>query len=246
MDRRLILFLVPLFWASTNMGAQTEPTSRPTTVPYISIAETVELATRQYIDSAPPAEEFARWRRSNPAALPALYAILDDPQQARHHRKVMVTIAQAGSEEDLARLLNILDGLRGSSPEVRESVWGVRNAVETMRQRGVKGAREAVLEMCTPEFWSKFKFETADRRPRGYFTFPNDEAYHTIVTTGSDMDLTRTELLERLLERVPDRQQRKVIIDFANHSRPYVSAKMWLTPATQPSTESTTTRTNKS
>ena len=92
-----------------------------------------------------------------------------------------------------------------------------------------------------PKFWSKFSFETADRRPLGYFTFPNEEAYYTIVTTGSDIGLTRTELFERLLERIPDRQQRKVVIEWANYPRPYVSERKWLGATTQPTTAPATT-----
>ena len=88
--------------------------------------------------------------------------------------------------------------------------------------------------MCLPEFWSKMQFDTVERRPPGYFTFPNEEAYLTVMATGEDIGLTRNGLLERLLLKIADREQRKVVIEWANHKQQNVDPKWLDPPATQP------------
>lgn len=201
------------------MGQATKPggESDPRGVPMLSVEETIDLATRVYIDGMPP-QDRTRWERGNPAARPELYRILADPEKWQTWRLVAPTIGQIGTEDDLAKLLKVLRDLRGTSQGVRDMVWGVRNAVETLRKRGVPGAHEMVLEMCLPRFWSDMQFETAERRPPGYFTFANEEAYLTVMNTDESMGLTRREMLVRLLLEIPDRQQRKVIIEWASHA----------------------------
>lgn len=103
----------------------------------------------------------------NPAALPDLYRILDDPAQKQDWAYVARFIGYIGDAEDVSKLLARLESLRGQSFSIREAGFpkALAYSVFFLERRQIPGAKEASDKILHYSFWRDLDLKIANLSP---------------------------------------------------------------------------------
>lgn len=203
----LIATCVAVLWF--GVAAPAEPLPPDT---FLSVEETVKLATTIYL--APlRKEEAARRRRGNPAARPALYAIIEDSQKKLYWDHVISYFEYIGQREDVAPLTRFIDSRMGLL-ETNESkaVTAVFRALAGMSARGIEEARYTLDAMIRRRYWKDRPFRIRDDKgnPEA-LDFENDMVLSAVCDRVSAREDDFPQIARSVLEEVDDPIQKRLM-----------------------------------
>ena len=178
----------------------------------LSVEETVKLASTIYL--APlRKEEAARRRRGNPAARPALYAIIEDPRKKLRWNHVISFFEHVGQTEDVVPLTRFIDGRRGLLETTEtQTVSAVFRALAGMSARGIEEARATLDAMIRRRYWKDRPFRIRDDKgnPEA-LEFENDMVVCAVWGRVSAREDDFPQIARSVLQDVADRNQKRIM-----------------------------------
>jgi hypothetical protein len=180
---------------------------------FVTVEQTLKLATSQYIEG-PPQSEIDQMKRGNPAARPELYKIMKDPAQKKIWHRVIYMFGYIGNAQDIQPLVDFIWQYKGAGllkPDESAAVRSVLGALSGMNARGIAEAGKQLDAMADPAYWKDAGFETAYHRDKAYPTFENEMVLHALRALAFSGDPLIAEKIKETLTRIQDPAQHKVM-----------------------------------
>ena len=143
----------------------------------------------------------------NPAALPEMYRILEDPNQQNDWGDIVSYIALLGSDADVEKLESVI--LRYKNKKIDQSekmiLFDVQSAISAMESRKIPKAEKLVDRMMEPEYWQTLHITL----PKG-----QDAAFDfgplMIRLKSNNADPRYKEKVQTILDSIQDTELKKI------------------------------------
>jgi hypothetical protein len=212
---RLILASVIAVIGMVVFGVSNPPKPMPklpkAKLPLLSVEETIMLATLHYVDSVPE-DAIERTNRANPAARPALYAILEDNSKQKEWLYVMAFFSFVGQDDDVDKMEGFILSRTGQLNNFEfTAVTRAIYSLGGMGNRGCTKAQDKLNEMVRPAYWSAAKFTKYVPPAGSYPTFENEMALRALQGLAYSLTPEFDEKAAELLAGIKDPDQHKMM-----------------------------------
>ena len=143
----------------------------------------------------------------NPAALPEMYRILEDPKQREDWDGMVSYIALLGGDEDVDKLESILLRYKGKKLDQGEKMflYHIQWAVSAMESRKIPKAEKLVDRMMEPQYWQTLHITLPDGKDAVFVYGPS-----MISSKSNNADPAYEEKVRKVLAGIQDPDIKKL------------------------------------